>query len=267
MGAILDISVIIIWITNTLPKMVEPGDKWSEHLLTLHLHTSEGPVKLISAYAPTLTSTSKAKDKFYTWTMPSRTSTATNNLFFLATLPPGADHASWVFLLRFLWNWWGQWECAALIGPLLQTKPQHRVSWRHHCSRHWHLSSTWSLSDVEASSTCFSPTHTPVLPATQTTHYYAEDQGDVKETSLVQTRREATHWHNQTATSIEALGIQKVCWRCISEISSCYFWEKDGLMPSLESLEDVPMNTGKSQRVEFVNRGWLAQGRGRWYQP
>ncbi|KAL7879729.1 hypothetical protein SRHO_G00019830 [Serrasalmus rhombeus] len=46
--------------------MVEPDDKGSEHLLTLRLHTSEGPVTLISAYAPTLTSTPEAKDEFYT---------------------------------------------------------------------------------------------------------------------------------------------------------------------------------------------------------
>ena len=45
--------------------MVEPGDKDSKHLLTLHLHTYVGPVTLVSAYAPTLTSTTAAKDESY----------------------------------------------------------------------------------------------------------------------------------------------------------------------------------------------------------
>ena len=52
-------------VRNTLLGMVEPGDKGSERLMTLRLHTSEGPVTLVSAYAPTLTSTAEAKDEFY----------------------------------------------------------------------------------------------------------------------------------------------------------------------------------------------------------
>ncbi|XP_076052811.1 uncharacterized protein LOC143032227 [Oratosquilla oratoria] len=52
-------------VRNTLLSMVEPGDKGSERLMTLRLHTSEGPVTLVSAYAPTLTSTAEAKDEFY----------------------------------------------------------------------------------------------------------------------------------------------------------------------------------------------------------
>ncbi|KAL7886731.1 hypothetical protein AOLI_G00044520 [Acnodon oligacanthus] len=47
-----------------LPSSLD--DKGSERLLTFRLHTSEGPVTLISAYAPTLTSTPEAKDEFYT---------------------------------------------------------------------------------------------------------------------------------------------------------------------------------------------------------
>ncbi|XP_076047010.1 uncharacterized protein LOC143028573 [Oratosquilla oratoria] len=52
-------------VRNTLLSMVEPGDKGSERLMTLRLHTPEGPVTLVSAYAPTLTSTAEAKDEFY----------------------------------------------------------------------------------------------------------------------------------------------------------------------------------------------------------
>lgn len=52
-------------IRNTLLKMVETGDRGSEHLMTLLLHTSVGPVTLVSVCAPTLTSTVEAKDEFY----------------------------------------------------------------------------------------------------------------------------------------------------------------------------------------------------------
>ncbi|XP_076065306.1 uncharacterized protein LOC143039313 [Oratosquilla oratoria] len=52
-------------VRNTLLSMVEPGDKGSERLMTFRLHTSEGPVTLVSAYAPTLTSTAEAKNEFY----------------------------------------------------------------------------------------------------------------------------------------------------------------------------------------------------------
>lgn len=45
--------------------MIEPGDKGCERLLTLQLYTSEGPISLISASAPTLISTPDAKNEFY----------------------------------------------------------------------------------------------------------------------------------------------------------------------------------------------------------
>lgn len=61
-------------IRNTLLKMVEPGDRESEHLVTLHLHTSVGLVTLVSVYPPTLTSTAEAMDEFYANLGLSRTS-------------------------------------------------------------------------------------------------------------------------------------------------------------------------------------------------
>ena len=48
---------------NSLLRMIEPGDRGSEHLLTLLLYTSNDPVTLVSAYAPTLTSSPEAKDE------------------------------------------------------------------------------------------------------------------------------------------------------------------------------------------------------------
>ena len=49
-------------VRNTLLKMVVPGDGGWERLLTLRLHTSDGPITLISVYAPTLTSSPEAKE-------------------------------------------------------------------------------------------------------------------------------------------------------------------------------------------------------------
>ncbi|CAM4654716.1 unnamed protein product [Leuciscus chuanchicus] len=89
-------------VRNTLLEMVELGDKGSECLLTLRLHTFKGPVTLISAYAPTLTSTPEAKDEFYT-----NLNDAIKNI-----------HSS--------------------ENLVSLTKPQHRVSWCHPRSKHWH---------------------------------------------------------------------------------------------------------------------------------
>ena len=51
-------------VKNTLLKMVKPGENGSDRLMTLHLRTSDVPITLVSAYAPTLTSTAEAKDEF-----------------------------------------------------------------------------------------------------------------------------------------------------------------------------------------------------------
>ncbi|XP_037774167.1 craniofacial development protein 2-like [Penaeus monodon] len=78
--------------------MVEPRNKGSKRLMTIRLHTSEGFVALVSAYAPTLTSTAEAKDEFYV-----------NISNVIKKIPPkehviilgdfnarvGADHDSW----------------------------------------------------------------------------------------------------------------------------------------------------------------------------
>ena len=44
--------------------MVEPGSGGSERLLALRLNTTEGPITLVSVYAPTLSASSDAKDEF-----------------------------------------------------------------------------------------------------------------------------------------------------------------------------------------------------------
>ena len=44
-------------VKNSMLKMVEPGSNGSARLLTLRLNTTEGPLNLVSAYAPTLIAT------------------------------------------------------------------------------------------------------------------------------------------------------------------------------------------------------------------
>ena len=132
--------------------MVEPGDKGSERLMTLRLHTSEGPVTLVSAYAPTLTSTAEAKDEFYI-----------NINSVVKSIPPkehviilgdfnarvGADHDSWPSCLGHFGigkcNDNGQrllefcsYNNLCVTNSFFQTKPQHKVSWCHPRSQHWH---------------------------------------------------------------------------------------------------------------------------------
>ena len=52
-------------VKNSLVSMVELGSSSSKQLLNLYLNTTEGPVTLVSVYAPTLSTTSDAKDEFY----------------------------------------------------------------------------------------------------------------------------------------------------------------------------------------------------------
>ena len=49
-------------VKNGLLGLIEPGSNGSERLLTLRLNTTEGPVTLVSVYAPTLTS---ARNKLF----------------------------------------------------------------------------------------------------------------------------------------------------------------------------------------------------------
>lgn len=52
-------------IRNSLLGSIVPLKMGSEQVLSMQLYTTAGLVSIISAYAPTLTSTAKAKDNFY----------------------------------------------------------------------------------------------------------------------------------------------------------------------------------------------------------
>ena len=85
-------------VRNTLLRSIVPSTAGRERILSLQLHLSAGPVTLISAYAPTLSSSTEVKDKFYDnlaatiKKVPER-----EPLFILGDFNTrvGADHNSW----------------------------------------------------------------------------------------------------------------------------------------------------------------------------
>jgi len=139
-------------VKNNLLSMVELGRGGSERLLTLRLNTSEGPISLISVYAPTLSSTPEAKDEFYenlSSTIMSIPSTEQLVLLGDFNARVGADKDSWPSCLgpfgvgKLNENGQRLLELCAFHGlcitnSFFKTKPQHKVSWRHPRSKHWH---------------------------------------------------------------------------------------------------------------------------------
>lgn len=139
-------------VKNSLLKMVEPPSNGSERILTMRLNTTTCPITLVSVYAPTNMATPEVKDEFY------ESLCAT-----LQKLPPkdqvillgdfnarvGSDYEAWPSCLgkfnvgkvnengQRLLEFCSQFQlCVA--NSFFQTKPQHKVSWRHPRSKHWH---------------------------------------------------------------------------------------------------------------------------------
>lgn len=139
-------------VKNNLLSMVELGRGGSERLLSLRLNTSEGPVTLVSVYAPTLSSTPEAKDDFYENLSSTITNTpSTEQLVLLGDFNArvGTDTDSWPSCLgpfgvgKLNENGQRLLELCAFHGlcitnSFFKTKPQHKVSWRHPRSKHWH---------------------------------------------------------------------------------------------------------------------------------
>ncbi|KAM7166303.1 craniofacial development protein 2-like [Macrochelys suwanniensis] len=132
--------------------MVEPGQQGTERLLSLRLHTSTGPVNLISVYAPTLSANRDTKDEFYDQldtiirSIPKEEHLVLPGDF---NARVGADHDFWPTCLGKFgigeMNENGQrllelcsYHDLSITNSFFQTKPQHKVSWRHPRSMHWH---------------------------------------------------------------------------------------------------------------------------------
>ena len=190
-------------VRKSLLKMVEPGDKGCERLLTLRLYTSGGPISLISAYAPTLTSRPEAKDEFYSNLNVVIKNIPNNEQLVLLgdfNARVGADRDSWSSCLGSFGvgkvNDNGQrllefcsYHGLCVTNTFFQTKPQHRVSWRHPRSKHWHqldmiIVRRTSLKHVLLTRTCHSAdcdTDHPLvcckIRPTPKTHHRAKPQG------------------------------------------------------------------------------------------
>ena len=148
--------------------MVEPGSGGSERLLTLHLNSTTGPVTLISVYAPTLSATPDTKDMFYeNLASIIRNVPSKEQVVVLGDFNPrvGADHNSWPSCLGQFgvgkMNESGQrllelctFHDLCITSSFLRTKPQHKVSWKHSRSKHWH-----QLDQACCYQNCFFSTH------------------------------------------------------------------------------------------------------------
>ena len=139
-------------VKNSLLGSIIPPADGTERILKLQLQTLAGPVSLISAYAPTLTSPSEAKDRFQ-----NELSTVISNvppqepLFILGDFKArvAADHRSWTSCLGHngigKTNENGQrllqlccHHSLCITNTYFKTKPQQQASWRHHRSKHLH---------------------------------------------------------------------------------------------------------------------------------
>ena len=132
--------------------MIVPGKEGTERILPLRLNTTDGPVTLFSVYAPTLHSSQEVKDAFYDQLQSAVGKVpASDSLVLLGDFNArvGADNASWPSCLGPFGvgsiNDNGQWllelcmlYSLCITNSYFQTKPQHKVSWRHPRSKRWH---------------------------------------------------------------------------------------------------------------------------------
>ena len=131
-------------VRSRLLGSITPPAEGTEPILFLRIPTSSRPVSLISAYAPNLASTAEAKDKFYD-DLSAAIRIPGIELLFIAgdfSARVGVEHNSWPTCLdQFVtgkMNEKGQHllelcchRSLCVSNTFFNTKPQHRVSWRH----------------------------------------------------------------------------------------------------------------------------------------
>ncbi|KAI8505331.1 hypothetical protein Bbelb_174400 [Branchiostoma belcheri] len=139
-------------IRNTLLHMIEPPSGGTERIITIRLSTHEGPVNLLSVYAPTLQATSEVKDLFYEQLDSVLKAIPTSEHIFMLgdfNARVGADHESWYDVLGHhgigKMNENGQrllelccYHKLSVTNTYFPNKAVHKTSWRHPRSRHWH---------------------------------------------------------------------------------------------------------------------------------
>ena len=105
-------------VSNKLVQMVEPGSTKSERIMHIKLNTDLGPTNLLSVYAPTLTSSTDAKDTFYSQLDDAIKHIPNNEVLILLgdfNARVGNDQGSWPDCLGHFWSF------APIITSVLQT--------------------------------------------------------------------------------------------------------------------------------------------------
>ena len=139
-------------VKNSLLSSVEPPSQGTPRILSLRLSTSSGPANILSVYAPTLCSSAETKDVFYEELESTiKEIPATEHLYLLGDFNArvGTDYESWPRSIGHFGvgkpNENGQrllelcsYHDLCITNTFFSTKPNHRVSWRHPRSDHWH---------------------------------------------------------------------------------------------------------------------------------
>ena len=139
-------------VRNRYLGSITPPAEETERILSFRLQTSSESVSLIGAYASSLASIAKAKDKFYDDLSAAIRRISDRELLFVAgdfKARVRVDHNSWPTCLgqfgigkmnengqRLLQLCCHHGLCVS--NTFFNTKPQNRVSWRHPRSKHWH---------------------------------------------------------------------------------------------------------------------------------
>jgi len=139
-------------VRNSLLASVETPTGGSSRLLVLRMKTSMGNINILSAYAPTLTSTPEAKDQFYEALEDALSCIPKSECIYLLgafNARVGADWQVWPTCLghyglgRLNENGQRLLELCCHHGLCITNsyfagKDRHKVSWRHFRSGHWH---------------------------------------------------------------------------------------------------------------------------------
>lgn len=139
-------------VRNKLMSKVELGNDGTERILTIKVNTTLGPVTLVSTYAPTLAASPEDKDAFYNQLSSLiRDIPPEQQLLLLGDFNArvGNDSEHWPTCIGKFgvgkMNENGQrllelcsYHQLSIANTFFKSKPQHKVSWMHPRSKHWH---------------------------------------------------------------------------------------------------------------------------------
>ena len=119
-------------VNNKLVHMVEPGSTKSERIMHIKLNTDLGPTNLLSVNAPTLTSSTNAKDTFYSQ-LDDAIKHIPNNEVLILLGGVGKCNENGQRLLELC-----TYHHLCITNTFFGVKLHHRFSWMHPRSKNWH---------------------------------------------------------------------------------------------------------------------------------